>query len=212
MTLPSRRPARAARRPGCGCLSVSLLLLAAIAAVWLFPAPLLTYLGKALVEDDGAQKADAILVLGGDEFGARILKGAELAKAGYAPFVLVSGPPALLGHASDATIEFAERKGYPASLFRAVPLPPSADSTRGEADFLGKYLKDGNLQRILLVTSNYHTRRAVRTWRHENPRLAVDVVPALDPYFTPATWWKSRQGKKTFLYEWMKTISSWFGN
>jgi uncharacterized SAM-binding protein YcdF (DUF218 family) len=212
LTLPSRRPARPARRLGCGCLPLSLLFLAAIIGVWLFPAPFLTFLGKALVEDDGAQKADAILVLGGDEFGTRILKGAELAKAGYAPIVLVSGPAALLGHTSDATIEFAERKGFPASLFRAVPLPPGADSTRSEADFLGKYLRDSNLQRILLVTSNYHSRRAARTWRHENPRLAVDVIPAPDPDFTPGTWWQSRHGKKTFLYEWMKTISSWFGN
>jgi uncharacterized SAM-binding protein YcdF (DUF218 family) len=164
-----------------------------------------------LVEDDGAQKADAILVLGGDDYGARIVKGAELAKAGYAPFVLVSGTVSLLGHSSDMTIEYAERKGFPSSLFRAVPLPPGTDSTRQEADYLGPYLKANKLQRILLVTSNYHSRRAASIWRKENPTLDLDVVPSPDPYFTLDGWWKSRHGKKTFLYEWMKTVSTWLG-
>jgi uncharacterized SAM-binding protein YcdF (DUF218 family) len=164
-----------------------------------------------LVEDDGAQKADAILVLAGDDFGQRIIKGAELAKAGYAPFVLVSGMIALVGHGSDMTIEYAERKGFSPALFRAVPLPPNTDSTRQEADYLGKYLKENKLQRILLVTSVYHTRRAARLWRIENPSLEIDVVPAPDPYFSTDGWWKTRAGKKTFFYEWMKTFSAWLG-
>lgn len=192
---------------------VFVLALAVLTGVlWLFRTPLLTLSGRVLLEDDGPAKAEAILVLGGDDFGKRIIKGAQLANQGYASTVLVSGPSSLMGHESDATIQFAERNGYRGSLFRPVWLPPGTDSTRSEAIFLGRYLRAQGIHRILLVTSNYHTRRAARLWRIEAPWVQLRVVPAPDPFFTPGGWWKTRSGQKTFLYEWMKTVSTWLGD
>jgi uncharacterized SAM-binding protein YcdF (DUF218 family) len=168
--------------------------------------------GGFLVRADGPRKADAIVVLGGDEFGMRAIKGAELAQAGYAPYVLVSGPPSLLGNEADMTIEYAKRKGFPAALFRPVVIPKEkAASTRTEASYLGDCLQKNGVHSILLVTSNFHTRRARSLWRKANPRLNIAVVAAPDRYFTPETWWKSRAGKKTFLYEWLKTVNTWAG-
>jgi uncharacterized SAM-binding protein YcdF (DUF218 family) len=178
-------------------------------AVWLLRAQVWTALGSALVENDGLRKAETIVVLGGDDSGTRIIKAAELAQAGYAPYVLVSGPVSLLGHESDTTIEYARRKGFPDSLFR--PLPNNTDSTRSEAKFIGVYLRAQGVHKILLVTSNFHTRRAARLMRHENPGLDVDVVPAPDPNFTPNGWWRTRGGEKIFLLEWMKTVATWVG-
>ena len=163
------------------------------------------------MEDDGPQKADAILVLGGDEAGFRIVKAAQLAQAGYAPFVFVDGPKALVGHESDATIQYAEQNGYPDSLFRPLPLPPGVNSTQAESQYVGLFLKQEKIHRILLVTSNYHTRRAARLMRKANPWLQVMAVAAPDTFFTPGTWWKSRDGQKTFLLEWMKTVAAWLG-
>ena len=192
-----------------GCLAVVLVALSLAVAGWLLRSYILTGLGRALVEDDGAQKAQAIVVLGGDDYGTRIVKAAQLAQAGYAPCVLVSGPRSLLGHESDDTIEYGRRRGFPDSLFRA--LPNETDSTRGEAAFIGRYLQANGIRKILLVTSNFHTRRAAWLMRHENPGLDVDAVPAPDPYFTSGTWWKSRNGQKTFLLEWMKTVATRMG-
>jgi uncharacterized SAM-binding protein YcdF (DUF218 family) len=184
-----------------------------VLVVWLFSPQILTWTAAALVEDDGPQKSDAIVVLGGDEYGERVIRGAELAKAGYAPVVYVSGPANLLGASSDIEIQYAERRGYPASYFRSVPLVGEAgDSTRTEARFLGKLLRSQGLKKILLVTSVYHTRRAARLWRLECPWLAIDAVPAPDPNFSPGTWWKTRQGQKTFILEWTKTIAAALGD
>ncbi len=165
-----------------------------------------------MVLNDPPQKADCILVLGGDEFGTRIVRAAELAKAGYAPYILVDGPPSLVGHESDATIQFALSKGFPLALFRPVLLPPGVDSTGTEALYVGNnILKRDHVQRILLVTSNYHTRRAVRFMRKENPWLTVIPVAAPDPFFHVDDWWKTRNGKKTFLLEWTKTLTELWG-
>lgn len=186
-----------------------LLLLALAIAAWFVRTYIWTALGSALVENDGPQKAQAIVVLGGDDHGTRIIKAAQLAQAGYAPYVLVSGPLSLLGHESDDTIEYARREGFPDSLFR--PLPNDTDSTRSEAKFIGNYLRGHGIHKILLVTSSFHTRRAAHLMRHENPGLQVDVVPAPDPNFTPDGWWKSRSGEKIFLIEWIKTVATWLG-
>ncbi|MBV9611068.1 MAG: YdcF family protein, partial [Acidobacteriaceae bacterium] len=142
--------------------------------------------------------------------GMRILTAAQLAQAGYAPYVIVDGPKSLLGNESDATIQYAVGKGYAQSQFRPLPLPDAVRSTRAEADFVGRSLKERRIDKILLVTSNYHTRRAAQLFRRSNPKLQIVVIAAPDPNFTPSTWWKSREGQKTFALEWMKTIAYWF--
>lgn len=196
-----------------GCLFPLILIFGVLIGGRLLWVPFLTASGSYLIEDDGPRKADAIVVLGGDQFGARTIKGAQLAMAGYAPVVYVSGPPNLVRYESADEVQFAEERGYPAALFREVHLttPGAADSTRTEAQFIGHYLAEQGVKSILLVTSLYHTKRAAKLWRKENPALSVTVVAAPDPYFTPDTWWKTRNGQKTFLLEWIKTVSVMLG-
>ncbi len=150
-------------------------------------------------------------MLGGDGLGTRITKAAQLAQAGYVPYILVDGPSSLIGHESDMTITYAEQKGYPAYLFRPVWLPPGVNSTTAEAKYVGGILKENGVKKILLVTSNFHTRRAARDFRQANPWLKVVAVAAPDRDFSPGGWWKNREGQKTFLLEWTKTVATWVG-
>jgi hypothetical protein len=41
--------------------------------------------------------------------------------------------------------------------------------------------------------------------------LEFHVVAAPDRYFSSDGWWKNREGRKTFLVEWEKTVATWFG-
>jgi len=92
-------------------------------------------LGRALVEDDGPAKADAIVVLGGDEWGTRIEPAARLVRAGFAPLVLISGAPAIYdSNEADLAIPFIVRRGYPAKWF--VALRNRATSTGEECALL----------------------------------------------------------------------------
>ena len=173
---------------------------------------LLSGLGYALVENDRPEKADCVLVLGGDEFGSRIVTAGQLVRQGYAPYALVDGPLTLIGHESDSTIIFAERQGFARDLFRPLFLPKNVDSTRTEAKYVGGLLRRAGVKKILLVTSSYHTRRSARFMRQANPWLQVIAVAAPDPFFTPDGWWKNRNGKKTFVLEWTKTLTELGGS
>jgi uncharacterized SAM-binding protein YcdF (DUF218 family) len=181
-------------------------------AGWILRAPLLTAAGAALVENESPRKAQAIVVLGGDDFGTRILKAAQLATAGYAPTVLVSTQPSLVNCDCQTTVSYAVRSGYPASMFQPVLTPTGADSTRSEATFFGRYLKAHDIRDILLVTSNFHTRRAAYLWHKQVPWLQFRVVAAPDRFFTPGSWWKTRNGEKTFFLEWCKTFAARLGD
>ncbi len=183
-----------------------------LAAAFLLREKILAAAAAPLVQSDKLQKADCVLVLGGDDFGTRIVKAAQLVKSGYAPYVFVDGPTALIGHESDSTIQYAVQNGYPASLFRPIWLPPGVDSTSTEADYVANNIfRPNHIRKILLVTSNYHTGRAARFFRKQIPWLTVIAVPASDPFFKVDGWWKTRNGKKTFLLEWTKTVTEWWG-
>jgi uncharacterized SAM-binding protein YcdF (DUF218 family) len=151
-----------------------------------------------------------IVVLAGDYSGNRILTAAELVRRGIAPKALVSGPSGDYGlHETDLAIPFAIHHGYPGSYF--IALPNDSRSTGAEADVVLAALDKWHARRIDIVTSDYHTRRAGNIYRAKAPNLTIHMVAAPDVYFSADAWWKNRDGRKTFLLEWMKTIATWLG-
>jgi uncharacterized SAM-binding protein YcdF (DUF218 family) len=175
-----------------------------------FHTAILRGLGDYLVRSEAPQKADIAVVLAGDSAGNRILKGAELVREGYAPQALVSGPSGLYGfYECDLAIAFAEKHGFPASYFVAVP--NHSHSTKEEAAAILPELRRRGVHTVLLVTSDYHTRRAVGIYRADAPEMRFIPIAAPDEYFSPQGWWKSREGRKTFAFEWIKTVSEWIG-
>ena len=191
---------------------LGVLLLAAL--VFLARSVWLGALGSALIHDDGPGKAEIAVVLAGDSWGYRLLKGAELARQGYVPRVLVSGPPGPYElNEADVAIQFAVAKGYPAEWF--IPLRHEAHSTREEANLVLDELKRRNIRSFLLVTSDYHTGRARRIFlRIEHQRGGgpdMRVIASRDRYFTAAGWWHDREGRKIAFIEWTKTVTAVFG-
>lgn len=171
---------------------------------------ILSVFGSYLVQAGPPEQADAALVLAGDNSGNRILTAAELVRQGYVRKVVVSGPGEVYGlHECDLAIPFAVKKGYPESYFEHAE--HFAHSTAEEARATLPQLRRDRYRRIILVTSDYHTRRAAKVFRAAAPDLTFLVVAAPDPYFSATGWWHNREGQKTFLIEWEKTFATWFG-
>lgn len=194
-------------RSGCGCL---LLVIALVIVLFLGWKPALAFLGGFLVRDEAPVHADAAIVLGGDDFGSRTLTAANLVRQGYVPYAILSGPEMLGGHESDLTLAYAVKQGFPAAYFQTFP--NSSNSTRTEAKAFSEELRRRGIHRILLVTSNFHTRRAYYLFHLTDPSLEIHTIAAPDRYFTPDSWWITRTGQKTFLLEWSKTIATWLGD
>jgi len=179
-------------------------ILAATHAIWL------RWLGEQLVYSEPPCKADVIVVLAGDWWGNRVLKAGELTRQGWAPKALVSGAGTLYGvNEGDLAIEFAERHGCRKELFFNLPSP--ARSTVDEARYIVPELRRRGVRKFILLTSDFHTRRAARIYRELAPDLPFCVVAAPDPDFSPDGWWRNREGRKTAFFEWCKTVAHLFG-
>jgi uncharacterized SAM-binding protein YcdF (DUF218 family) len=171
---------------------------------------LLAGLGSYLVKADSPEKADIALVLAGDSEGNRILAAAQLVRRGYVSQVLVSGPSGIYGYYEcDLAIPFAVKAGYPESYF--LHFEHDARSTQEEARDAVVRLRQLGAHKILLVTSDYHTRRAGKIFRSAAPDLQFVVIAAPDSNFTAGGWWHNRQGEKTAFNEWVKTLTEPFG-
>jgi uncharacterized SAM-binding protein YcdF (DUF218 family) len=185
-------------------LAAILLLIGISAPVWL------PWVGRALMDASAPKKADVALVLAGDYDGRRILEAAQLVREGYVPRVLVSGPRSLYGfYECDLAIPFAVKRGFPEEYF--VRAPNEGRSTREESHAMAAQLRAMGVKSLILVTSDYHTRRSGRLMRSAAPDLAISVVAAPNADWELRRWWQHREGQKAVFMEWTKTITGYFG-
>jgi Uncharacterized conserved protein len=182
---------------------VALLFLALLClAVYLARHPLMRFAGRELIVEDTLEKSDAIIILSDDNFYAdRATRAAELFRQELAPTVVASGirlrPYA--GIAELMTHDLIER-GVPKE--RIVPFPQAADNTREEADALKIMVLQKGWKSVILVTSNYHTRRARLIFRKVFPSdIKVEMASARDADFDPAGWYEHRRAVKRFWHE-----------
>jgi uncharacterized SAM-binding protein YcdF (DUF218 family) len=165
---------------------------------------LASHAGRVLVVNN-PQRSDVILVLAG-ETEHRPARALELLSRGYAPRVIIDVP------ADATTYGFTQvdlAKKYVQSLPQAASIEIcSIDglSTRDEARDAGKCLAGMPGNRVLLVTSDFHTRRALSTFRYELGGINFSVAATLDDTQFGMRWWAHRQWAKTFLDEWLRLL------
>ena len=191
------------QRGGIIATFVALLFLALLCVtIYLARHPLLRFAGEELLVEDALEKSDAIIMLSDDNFYAdRATRAAELYRQNLAPMVVASGirlrPYA--GISELMTHDLIER-GVPKE--HIVPFPQDADNTREEADALKTMVQQKGWKRVIIVTSNYHTRRARLIFRKVFPSdIKVEMASARDGDFDPANWYEHRSAVKRFWHE-----------
>lgn len=91
-------------------------------------------------------------------------------------------------------------RGVPADA--VIKFPSLAGNTREEAVLLRRLVDKQRWQRVLVVTSSYHTRRARHIYlRVFRDSADVRVIAASDGGYNPDKWWNSRSGVKFFFME-----------
>ena len=136
----------------------------AAALVWAMRVPLLLEVAKWLDVGLPPQNADYVMLLNGDE-NTRPFTAAALVKSGFAKGILITklkdtsvetGSLLPLYHEINRQV-LIKRGVAPSDI---TILPTSAATTRDEAQALADFLKDRPNAHVLVVTSDYHTRRS----------------------------------------------------
>ena len=173
--------------------------------------PLLRFAGQFWVVDEPAAPSDAIIVLGDDNYaGDRAFHAADLYREGVAPTVAASGRM-LRRNVSLADIIEHDLESFGVPAASIVKLPHRAQNTREEAAECARLIEARHWKRVLVVTSNYHTRRARFIFeRVLPPGVALRVSAARDSDFDPSRWWETRQGQKLFFSELAGYLVAWW--
>lgn len=180
--------------------------------------PLLAWCGaRALILESGISEADAIVVLGGAAtYIERSRHAAMLYHEGRAPFIILTndGMPGGWSEEKGRTVYFIERAaeelvllGVPAEKIRNLA-SPLATGTYEEAEILRDYASAYGLKSLLVVTSAYHSRRAMWAWQRVFSGSSVDIgISAVNPGMQSpraSLWWLTRAGWEMVAGEYLK--------
>lgn len=140
----------------------------------LFAATLYFFPQMFMCLDSGPHQADVIIVLGGGGTHERPEHAAELYFQHAAPRILVSG-------AGDDEINrrILMRLGVPSS---AIELEGKSRTTRENAKFSIAMLRAEKVHSAIVVTTWYHSRRALRTFQHFGPGIKFYSSPSYYEY------------------------------
>jgi uncharacterized SAM-binding protein YcdF (DUF218 family) len=152
---------------------------------------------QALTVDSGYTKADEMVVLGGGD--GRAERAAELYQQGAAPGILVTGY-------GDCEINIAllEKGGVPTAVITAEP---RALTTEQNAMFSVPILRKMGAQRVIIVTSWYHSRRAAACFEHFAPDIEFYSRPSYLDY-RPDNINRARYNQHVNL-EYLKLLDYW---
>lgn len=204
----SKGPAKKAKR------RLGLLVLCLLGMV-LFRNTILRSVGNYLVVEDPKQKVDAIYVLSGNSFD-RGGEAARLFREGWAPKVVCLGGetnPALELYgihdlSSTQTANVLAEAGVPRT---AIELLPEGTSTYEEFQAIARHCQLFHYQKVMVVSSLFHTRRIDTYFRERLYFSGVEMVlrGVQDGGFTRDAWWKSEPGLIFVNNEYIKMMYYW---
>lgn len=193
----------------------ALCLVALFLAVW---SPAAWLLARALIVEAGIARADAIAVLSGSStFAERTRRAAELYREGRAPKIILTND-GQQGHWSqtqqrnpfyfERAADELRRAGVPAD--RIEVLPQVISNTYDEALLLRGQAMSRGLHSLLIVTSAYHSRRALWTlhkvFEGSGIEVGIETPPPGQQTPLPATWWLRPRGWRLVASEYPKMI------
>jgi uncharacterized SAM-binding protein YcdF (DUF218 family) len=184
-----------------GAAGIALVLLAGIVAA--------RHAGTLLVVSQPLPHPDAIISLASHEW-ERLPETAALAARYPDARVLLTLPQRISQlncHDCGGRVARLARMGVGADRIEILPL--SAPGTYGEALACRTFAMQTHLRALLVVTSPYHTRRALATFNDvlddAGVQVGIQAASATSPA-DPARWWRAPYDRWYVAYEWLAMI------
>lgn len=184
--------------------------------------PGLAWIGaRLLIVKSELDTPDAIVVLSGSStYIERANWAARLYREGRAPVIILTNDGLIGGwdrvaernpHFYELAAKELERQGVPAEKIQVASGP--ALGTYEESLVLREYATTHKFKRLLVVTSAYHSRRALWSMRRacegSGIEIGIDSPPPGWQTPSPSTWWWHRWGWKVVAGEYVKMVYYW---
>jgi len=193
VTSGTRRTARRWRRWG------SVLVLVAAASIW----PL-RHAGTALVIAREIDRPDAIVSLASHEW-ERLPEAAALARRAPDARVVLSQPIAVNAfNCHDCSNRLDRLVAAGVERTRIEVMDRKVYRTLDEAEAFKAWAAGRAVRSVVVVTSPYHTARALASFRHvlSGTGIAVGVHAAAGSPAEPRAWWRHKYDRWYVSYEW----------
>jgi uncharacterized SAM-binding protein YcdF (DUF218 family) len=161
--------------------------------------------GLALVVEQRLEAPDAIIVLASHEW-ERLPVAAGLAKATPEAVVLLTTPATITRyncHRCAERVQWLTDAGV--AVERVLVLGAKVRNTHDEAEAAVTYARIHRLESLVVVTSAYHGRRALATFRAAFRGVPVRIGLVHAPYAAgsrPERWWATPYDRWYVAYEW----------
>ncbi|MBA3356873.1 MAG: YdcF family protein [Pyrinomonadaceae bacterium] len=166
-------------------------------------------------------RADVAVVLGGSSaYEERTRWAAQFWSAGRATEIIVTNDGQRGGWSNaeqrnpffvERAVAELERAGVPRAS--VVVLSELVTGTHDEAILIRRYVEDRKLRSVLIVTSPYHSRRALWTMRKvfagSGVKIGLVTPPPGQQTPAPTTWWLHVRGWSTVAGEYVKLVYYW---
>lgn len=179
--------------------------------------PFLRACASIVIIDEQPKKSDAILVLAGGDPG-RAWAAADLYRSRLADYVVLTKERPLVDEERlrQHGIELVDGRGNYARVLRGFGVPEErivdvekeTDDTFSELQEVRGLLERRKWKSLIIVTSNYHTRRTRMSARLIfGSDFEFAVVASRYGGLNPDSWWKNRGDVRTFLIEFQKLVA-----
>jgi uncharacterized SAM-binding protein YcdF (DUF218 family) len=184
------------------------------AGLYTFRSTVLAGMGNFLVIHDRLEPADIIFLLNGDTT-TRPYHAAELLHRGLAPKVVIArmedSESVKLGaypNPTDSNITVLKKLGLAESQIVELRPAVGVQHTVDEARALLVYSKEHPLRKVIIVTSDLHSRRARYTFRKALSGTGVKVMmaPIRDLKYGADNWWRLEDGIIGYQNEYLKLV------
>lgn len=192
-----------------------------IGSFYFFSQPLLSAYANFFTVHTATKKADMILILSGG-VQTRPAKAIELYKQDYASHVYVTQ---VASHAKKYKNFFKTSYGTTQEIFAHENIPlqllksqkGGATSTFDEAYDAAFFIKKNpHIKKIILVTDDFHTRRALFAFKKvfslQELTTTIEIEGAQNNIFSEKNWWKTEAGIISYFLEPLKLLVYYFNS